>query len=827
MALTSAKMGEELSSRLQVITDYYLAWQLQAAEYQQRLLSRPLCFLSPSTQSIPYHFQKSPTEALSFTLISTPGDGDCFFHAVNQPGFDRETLVRKLLECSADEAVRRGFAHEIRQFLYLGHTGTKHPGREDEACRTLLTRGIQPLFATFSAAEEPLRHQVGLVRTKLGEDQTKGKKPEELLRLLETHHPDLAPEFNRTHLAVLEANDAIYHYCCQESVFREYVELYLRAARGYIPFSRDFGTGTATTIDVINRLFGFEIQVYLLRDRGERQLQLANQPQTESSICIPIFHNGVNHFWRLDVFTPPRVEEAAKGAGEREGRDSLHPASVVAAPSSKLDPSEEIKTLKALINHMINVWPDRERIKNNLKIASANDDDLVDDPGLITSESMMMPKIPDQVRALIKDKPLCESILDECILEKERSITEKGVTDFDRLDDAFNALIQQGIFCVHNIPETPSSCWLFVQKELTKYKERRKTSSETIYFDPESIWAVAFYHFQDTARAEKSRQLAISYIAIADGEQERIDTVKAKFLIMATFKSFGLNVINPSFDSETKVFLPINWLVSLKRVSEMKKNRGMAVDVPVPRNTTISLSLEEYKKTIKSDSDDLDKQCIYFIDKLLDLEQDKRIEANAKRTFVLQCLKDELDEFGASFAAMPDRVKKLFESVIAMSKFGLFALQASEGIQKMAKIFNVYQKTKYAIPIIESLFNSRTQSISLSTSKSAAREVFSSADTSVSGVGVLSMSGGHGTQPSSGDDSGGGVGIRDGFVRGAPLAKRRRGNTAHEAADGVDAAAETSASGGVAVDDAHNDDIRASTTAPGADAGVLDPVGAS
>jgi hypothetical protein len=376
MALTSAEMGEELSSSLQVITDYFLAWQLQAAEYQ-RLSSRPVSLFSPAAQPIQYQFQKSPTDILSFTLRATRGDGDCFFHAVNQPGFTREALAQKLLECSGNEEVRRVFAHEIRQFLYLGHTG-RHPNRqEDAACRVLLTRGIQPLFVTFLTAEEPLRHQVEVARTRLGEGPTRGKMPEELLGLLEEAHVDLVPAFRQAHSAVLEADEAIYRYCCQESVFREYVECYLREARGYIPFSRELGRELPiTTIDVINRLFGLKIQVYLLRGRGEgRQLQLANQLQPGASTAtsgagssrdssvelareaetaggaaagareeapatarepIPIFHDGFIHFSGLNVFTPPRLG-VAEAAGAREDRDSVQPSSAAAASASTFD----------------------------------------------------------------------------------------------------------------------------------------------------------------------------------------------------------------------------------------------------------------------------------------------------------------------------------------------------------------------------------------------------------------------------------------------------------------------------------------------------------
>ena len=299
MAAIKLSMVEEVSSTAQEKSDYYLAWRLQAEEYK-----RALSFFSFSmqAQTITYHFQQSSSEVLSFTLRETKGDGDCFFHAVNQVGFNRGALVQKLLERSGNEEVRRVFAHEIRQFLYLGATGIHPNTQEDEACKNLLSSEIKDLFDTLSKEEENLRLQVQMVRDKLGKAETHGKTPEELIKILAETYQGSNTDLKDARSAVLQASGAIYQYCCRENNFRQYVELYLRDARGYIPFSRDFGKeAPTTTIDAINQLFGLKIQVYLLRDQEGTQLQLVNLSQIGN--VIPILHNGTNHFLGLNSFT--------------------------------------------------------------------------------------------------------------------------------------------------------------------------------------------------------------------------------------------------------------------------------------------------------------------------------------------------------------------------------------------------------------------------------------------------------------------------------------------------------------------------------------------
>jgi ankyrin repeat protein len=283
----------------QIETDSLLAWRLQAEECK-----RVYQIDMPAQKStLPsYEFQSPQGEVMLFTLKQTAGDGDCFFHAVGRTAFTRESLVQKLLQ-NPTETVRRAFGYEIRQFLYLGASVPHSNSQENQACQQLLTPNIRNLFHTLQDAEEKLSVKVDKARSALGEKETHEKHPTALLALLCEKRSPLASEFEKAYQAVLKADNAIYQYCCQEDIFRLYVEFYLKEARGYIPFSRDFsGERYITTIDAINELFGLKIQVYLPINRSRIQLQLANQLQTGEMISI--FHNGINHFWGLEKQKP-------------------------------------------------------------------------------------------------------------------------------------------------------------------------------------------------------------------------------------------------------------------------------------------------------------------------------------------------------------------------------------------------------------------------------------------------------------------------------------------------------------------------------------------
>ncbi len=104
MALPSLKISEALLFNPQVLADSDLAWRLQAEEYKQAYHNKSGVNFSFKSEVI-YQFQQSDQEKQSFTLRETAGDGDCFFHAVNLPGFNRKVLVKKLLECSSNQDV--------------------------------------------------------------------------------------------------------------------------------------------------------------------------------------------------------------------------------------------------------------------------------------------------------------------------------------------------------------------------------------------------------------------------------------------------------------------------------------------------------------------------------------------------------------------------------------------------------------------------------------------------------------------------------------------------------------------------------------------------
>jgi len=159
-------------------------------------------------------------------------------------------------------------------------------------------------LVNFAAAEAALTLKVVAARAELGEAETNGKQAPELLELLRRTNSNLVTEFASAYQEMLNSNEAIYQYCNQTTVFQRYVQLYLQEARGYMPFSRDFGVELATTtIDAINQLFELKIQVYLAKKTNQTQLILANQMQTGDTI-IPIFHNGVDHFWGLVAMSP-------------------------------------------------------------------------------------------------------------------------------------------------------------------------------------------------------------------------------------------------------------------------------------------------------------------------------------------------------------------------------------------------------------------------------------------------------------------------------------------------------------------------------------------
>lgn len=297
--------------------DYRLIWQTQA-EYCSRTfdfksgnLLGPAYFLSAGNQLL-----KLPGGVdLCADLTPTPPDGDCFFHAVEAAGvqdFSRQSLVRVLLENSSDMGLRDAFSMEILQFLYIGCISVHSDTREHTACLSLMTPDFERYVTELMVAEHCLQEAVGNARLILGNaNNTKGLSPLQLLEHLKAANLEYAESFQGLYDQVQKIESCLREYCGQQSVFEAYVREYLEKARGYMPFTRDFSGGelTKTTIDAINQLLNLNIQVYMKDMQSPSQLLLVTQNTQGRS--IPIFHDGISHFFGLSI-KPKKVLEGAQ-----------------------------------------------------------------------------------------------------------------------------------------------------------------------------------------------------------------------------------------------------------------------------------------------------------------------------------------------------------------------------------------------------------------------------------------------------------------------------------------------------------------------------------
>jgi ankyrin repeat protein len=263
-------------------SDFQLAWQLQIQEYLKaakavvaQKIDTVFCYGVPHRPRI------------------VKGDGDCFFHAVNQPTLTRKTLVAQLLRSSGQENVRQGFAHEIRQFLYLGCVGGLNSDNDRAAFAQMVTKPFQDLVDSLNRSEEALRQLIGRVREVHGAQETAGKNAADLIVFLKSQQSPFSEQFEAAFQDVKDRDRQISELCKTENVFRSYVSNYLDRFQGFIPFSRRLeGEDLVTPIDVINQLFRINIQIFL-RD-GTCLTQPRNGP------FIPVLHNGIDHFDGLE-----------------------------------------------------------------------------------------------------------------------------------------------------------------------------------------------------------------------------------------------------------------------------------------------------------------------------------------------------------------------------------------------------------------------------------------------------------------------------------------------------------------------------------------------
>ncbi len=274
-----------------------------------------------------YEFRNSNS-----TIESTPGR-DCFFEAVNIKELSRETLIEKLLSNTGSVEVRKGFAHEIRQFLYIGYIAGHVDAAEDTACKKLLRDKIRKLFRDLSGVEERLRKLTIATRSVLGESITVGLMHDELLELLRPKDAELAAQFEEIYNDALAADKQIFEYCCDEEIFKKYVENYLQDACGYIPFARTLGgEQIETTIDIINRLFALNVQVFV-ENQMDDELYIANKAATGTP--IPIYHNGTNHF----IGFKPKPKNSNSNSNLSKSTAPAHAQPLLFSVALKTDPT--------------------------------------------------------------------------------------------------------------------------------------------------------------------------------------------------------------------------------------------------------------------------------------------------------------------------------------------------------------------------------------------------------------------------------------------------------------------------------------------------------
>ena len=299
--------GYQLSLQIQQIdADHQLALQLQKDEdvvygwYEKVPMSatQPNVASSEQSDNLVYQFRDADGAITCFQLMPTPGDGDCFFHAIGLERLTRNALVKTLINNENEGWVRSGYAYEIMQFLFIGRHG--HASEtEQEAYNQLLTDQIRSRFTSLDAAQEQLRLITDETRRTLDDVATAGKTHKQLQRLLQSNKHHLATKFSLAYDKFCKIEQKILAYCCNQSVFKEYVLQYLSTARGYIPFRRKFKQEKATTtLDVINKLFGLNIQIYM-QNANQNYLELINPNQVGTGIHI--FHDGINHFSQLRV----------------------------------------------------------------------------------------------------------------------------------------------------------------------------------------------------------------------------------------------------------------------------------------------------------------------------------------------------------------------------------------------------------------------------------------------------------------------------------------------------------------------------------------------
>lgn len=204
------------------------------------------------------------------TIIQTHLRKNCLFEAVGVSEFSRANLVKRLLEQSSNVEIRNAFAREIYNFLILGMTNQLSEALERSAFQKLCTPEFLDLSGKYTEQESSdLKiNSVGL-RSSLQEP----------------------------------IDESILDYCRHKVVFETFVREYLQEAKGYMTCGQPALNTDETVIEVINRLFGLNIQIYVQKNLDLPELTCLNY-KVESHNSIILFYDGRYQFLRVNFLKP-------------------------------------------------------------------------------------------------------------------------------------------------------------------------------------------------------------------------------------------------------------------------------------------------------------------------------------------------------------------------------------------------------------------------------------------------------------------------------------------------------------------------------------------
>ncbi len=358
---------------------------------------------------------------------ATPGDGDCFFHAVGLDSGDnplnRQTMIEALLSKSNNDEICQVAALDIKAFLYAAFTYQTmeikpvdpfHREAEQKVAEQLLKKfpGIAQGFRQKEEEEKKLYQAIVNAKELLGEAQTQGLLHEELLSQLTQqntlHHSEAAKTLKNSMDAVSQLENELRDLCATQPIFEAYIKHYFgteeNQARGYFPFLRPTRSEAGDNLlrrqlmDIIAEEWGIQICIWV-QDSPHWPPQCLNpQVATNNSDNVRhIFYTDGLHF--EGVTMSPYVLKASSGKMA---------TTTLSLPQVKLPYQEPYQNIRCLITYLSYLKNDPS---NSEEIASIRTNILLP---FITTVGFHA----DSVSTLLALVSLGDEILTKAIIDK-------------------------------------------------------------------------------------------------------------------------------------------------------------------------------------------------------------------------------------------------------------------------------------------------------------------------------------------------------------------------------------------------------------------------